>query len=143
MSAQGPCFDEECSDHSSEPPSSDDGIEGTLLEAWIEAEAKVARWRHGVELQVFGSDGRAFLKVYLDLERPGRLVIVLQTIVVKKQHRRAGVATQFLRSVATIFRAKPTFSSVKVESVLTLAMAALCRKEGMTTTDGSDFYMLL
>jgi hypothetical protein len=44
--------------------------------------------------------------------------------------------------LARIFQAKPRFSSLQVESVLSPEMAALCRKEGMITSNDSDFYLV-
>ena len=123
----------------SEPPCSEDGKLGTLLEGLTQINFKDVS-AYGGRFDVSGLEGRASLSVALDLERPGRLVAVLDLIEISRRFRRMGVAQQFLRSLATIFRAQPLFSSLKVERVGTTypAMAALCRKEGMTSVDSDD-----
>ena len=121
----------------------DEGPRATLLEVLAAWNFKFPITRHGARHELIGTDGKVTVKINIDLVAPAMLVVVLEGIVVKRRFRRTGVASQFVRNLATIFRAKPVFSSLKVESVLTLEMAALCRKEGMLTTDDSDFYLLL
>jgi hypothetical protein len=129
---------------SDSPDSEDDERpSATLLEVLAAWDFKFPITRHGARHELNGTDGKVTVKINLDLVAPAMLVVVLEGIVVKRRFRRTGVASQFVRNLATIFRAKPVFSSLKVESVLTLEMAALCRKEGMVTTDDSDFYLLL
>jgi hypothetical protein len=129
-----------------------EGPRATLLEVLAAWNFQFPITRHGARHELIGIDGKVTVKINVDLVVPGMLVVVLEGIVVKRPFRRTGVASQFVRNLATIFRAKPVFSgsciwprrfsSLKVESVLTLEMAALCRKEGMVTTDDCDFYLL-
>jgi GNAT superfamily N-acetyltransferase len=98
--------------------------------------------RKGHRFELRGRDGYATVKINNDVGARGRLVVVLEAIVVKKRYRRTGVATEFVQALASTFGTKPAFSALKVESVLTPEMVALCRKEGMASTDDCDFYKL-
>ena len=114
---------------------------GTILDALMAVRFD-SSIRKGDRYELRGTNGRATVKIHLDTAAPGRLVVVLEAILIRKGCRRSGVATQFVQSLARIFQAKPRFSSLQVESVLSPEMAALCRKEGMITSNDSDFYLV-
>ena len=131
LEARFPAYSEEGESDCSAWSSSGDEREGTLLEV-LTAIRFAEPMRAGQRYELEGTDGQATLKVYADYPPSShRLVIVLESIVVRRRLRRRGVATEFIHQLTAIFRGKLGFSSLMVEAVQTPAMAALCRKEAM------------